>query len=126
MTEVPKIVHDRLRAVRAGQNSPGPNSAGSRHPDADLLTAFVEQALLPAERDGVLEHLALCGDCREVTAIALPALDVDIDIAVTPVAGETDAACTMPIAVKAQRSWLSSPKLAWANLRWATAVAAVA
>jgi hypothetical protein len=130
MTEVPKIVHDRLRAVMAGQSSPDPNSAGSnsartRHPDANLLTAFVEQALSPAERDGVLEHLALCGDCREVTAIALPALDVDIDIAVTPVAGETDAARTMPIEVKAQRSWLSSPKLAWANLRWATAVAAV-
>ena len=66
MTEVPKIVYDRLRAALPKQ----------AHPDADLLTAFAEQALLATERDGVLQHLALCGDCREVAALALPAADV--------------------------------------------------
>ena len=122
MTEVPKIVHDRLRAARAGQSSPGQNSAEARHPDADLLTAFAEQALSPTERDGVLEHLALCGDCREVVAVALPALDV----VAAAFAAETDATRFMPIAVKAGRSWLSSPMFSWVNLRWATVAAAVA
>ena len=66
MTEVPKIVHDRLRAALPEQ----------AHPDADLLAAFAEQALSATERDGVLQHLALCGDCRDVIALALPAADM--------------------------------------------------
>jgi Photosynthesis system II assembly factor YCF48 len=70
MTEVPKIVHDRLRS---GERQ---RATGEReHPEADLLTAFAEQALSVSERDGVLEHLAFCGDCREVIALALPADD---------------------------------------------------
>ena len=40
------------------------------HPDADLLTAFAEQALPVRERDQVLAHLARCMDCREVAALA--------------------------------------------------------
>ena len=40
------------------------------HPDADLLTAFAEQALPDRERDQVLAHLARCADCREVAALA--------------------------------------------------------
>jgi Putative zinc-finger len=40
------------------------------HPDADLLTAFAEQALPARERDQVLTHLAQCADCREVAALA--------------------------------------------------------
>src|ERR1700694_4729119 len=66
MTEVPKIVYDRLRATL-------PELA---HPEADLLSAFAEQALSATERDGVLEHLALCAECRDVVALALPAADM--------------------------------------------------
>lgn len=62
MQNVPKIVVKRL-------HSP----AAESHPDADLLTAFAEQSLAGSERDGVLQHLARCGDCREVIALALPA-----------------------------------------------------
>lgn len=40
------------------------------HPDADLLTAFAEQALPVRERDQVLAHLARCTDCREIAALA--------------------------------------------------------
>ena len=40
------------------------------HPDADLLTAFAEQALPARERDQVLAHLARCTDCRQVAALA--------------------------------------------------------
>src|ERR1700686_3077508 len=61
MTEVPKIVYDRLRAAV-------PERA---HPDVDLLSAFAEQALSATEREGVLQHLALCGDCRWVAAAVL-------------------------------------------------------
>src|SRR5271170_1545345 len=40
------------------------------HLDADLLAAFAEETLLPTERRGVLAHLAVCGQCREVLSIA--------------------------------------------------------
>ncbi|MFZ0302338.1 MAG: carboxypeptidase regulatory-like domain-containing protein [Terracidiphilus sp.] len=43
-----------------------------QHPDADQLSAFIEQALPAHERDGVLAHLAVCPDCRAVVALALP------------------------------------------------------
>ena len=47
------------------------------HPDADLLTAFAEHSLAGAERDDLVEHLARCGDCREVVSLTLaPQLDV--------------------------------------------------
>jgi hypothetical protein len=109
MTEVPKIVYDRLRAAR-------PDRA---HPDADLLTAFAEQTLSATERDGMFEHLALCGDCREVIALALPAAE----IAATPIAAEAEAGRTTRIPAKAERSW---PKFGWPSLRWAALAAGVA
>jgi len=64
MPNVPKIVHARLER-------PTPLTAES-HPDADLLTAFAERSLTGSERDHVVEHLAHCGDCREVVSLALP------------------------------------------------------
>jgi len=36
------------------------------HPDADLLTAFAESALLQREREIVLAHLANCVNCRQI------------------------------------------------------------
>jgi hypothetical protein len=116
MTEVPKIVYDRLRAALPERTAPEP-----AHPDADLLTVFAEQALSVTERDGVLEHLALCGDCREVIALALPAAN----IVAAPIATETEAARATPIPAKVQRNWLTSPKFA-PSLRWAALAAGVA
>jgi hypothetical protein len=75
------------------------------HPDADLLTAFAEQSLLESERARVIEHLARCGECREVVALALPASDV---VAVT--------ASPEP----ARNSWSG-----WPILRWSIAAAAI-
>jgi len=49
---------------------PGP------HPDADQLSAFIEQALPAHERDSVLAHLAVCAECRGVVALALPEVPV--------------------------------------------------
>ncbi len=107
MTEVPKVVHDRLRAALPKQAA-----AGASHPDADLLTAFAEQALSATEREGVLEHLARCGDCRELIALALPAVDT-----VAP-----------PAEAETERAGSPAPRrlsFAWPSLRWAALAAGV-
>jgi hypothetical protein len=129
MTDVPKIVYDRLRVARKNRALPGtvlPEAVlpENEHPDADLLTAFAEQTLSAVERDATLEHLALCGDCREVIALALPAAD----IAAVPIAAETEADRAIPVLSKTERSWLTLggwPKLAWPSLRWAALAAGV-
>jgi hypothetical protein len=87
---VPKIVRARLQR-------PAPPTADP-HPDADLLTAFAEQSLAGRERDYVLEHLAQCGDCRDVVALALPA---------------TEAVAFAGSSSPARIGWLSLPVLRW-------------
>ncbi|HEV2728789.1 MAG TPA: YCF48-related protein [Terriglobales bacterium] len=62
MMDVPKIVLGRLRKAA----NPGD------HPDADLLTAFAEQALAKRERLHVIEHLSQCSECREIVSVAQP------------------------------------------------------
>jgi hypothetical protein len=95
MQNIPKIVLKRMQ-------SPPPES----HPDADLLTAFAEQALAARERDHILDHLARCQDCREVLSLALPPqLSTEVQ--------------TQPLDITTLR-W---PVLRWPVLRW-TAVAA--
>jgi len=111
MTEVPKIVYDRLRAAL-------PERA---HPDADLLAAFAEQALSATERDGVLEHLALCGDCREVVALSLPAADMAPPRTAPQTADEV-------VRTTVSRAGAPAPhklSFAWPNLRWAALAAGV-
>ena len=117
MTEVPKIVHDRLRAT-AAQTGPGQNASELQHPGADLLTAFAEQSLSLSERESLLEHLAGCGDCREVVMLALPEAD-----AIVSAPAETER--TTAVAIRANRGWLRSGAFSWVNLRWATLAAAV-
>src|SRR5579864_7063366 len=65
MEKVPQIVSERLRAA----------SSSIGHPDPDVLTAFSEHSLRKSERAAVVEHLARCGECREIVALALPASD---------------------------------------------------
>ena len=65
MRELPKFVVKRLRG----------STPLAEHPDADVLTAFAEHSLPAPERALVLEHIARCGDCREVIALALPATE---------------------------------------------------
>src|SRR6202522_4045692 len=62
MSDVPKFVLKRLPE----------NAALETHPDADLLTGFVEMSLLEPERNRVTEHLARCSACRAVVALAMP------------------------------------------------------
>ncbi|MGP0018273.1 MAG: carboxypeptidase regulatory-like domain-containing protein [Candidatus Sulfotelmatobacter sp.] len=87
MQNVPKIVRERLRAATPAVN----------HPDADALTAFTEHSLPELERDVVLEHLARCGECREIVALALPAME-PVERAIKP----------------SPSGWLTWPALRWA------------
>lgn len=43
-----------------------------QHPDADAISAFVEQALPAHEREQLLGHLAVCTECRAIVALSLP------------------------------------------------------
>jgi hypothetical protein len=87
MQDVPKIVLKRLQPP-----------AAEPHPDADLLTAFAEQTLAGRERDHMLEHLARCGDCRDVVTLALPA---------------TEAVALARSRSTARTGWFSWPVLRW-------------
>ena len=123
MSDVPKIVHERLRAASPEKASPG--GIPGAHPDPDVIAAFAEQALTPAEREGVLEHLALCGDCREVVALALPAAE---SVPVPEIAAQADDA--RAIAVIPQRNWFSwlgftGHGSTWPGLRWAALAAGI-
>ena len=51
------------------------------HPDAEVLSAFAEQALSAKERDDVLKHLAVCGRCREIVALACEAAGSEVKAA---------------------------------------------
>jgi hypothetical protein len=66
MPELSNLLRQRLEA--------GESVSSAVHPDADTLTAYVEQLLPPAERNGVVSHLSVCAQCREVVAFSLPQL----------------------------------------------------
>lgn len=44
----------------------------SQHPDADTITAYVEQYLSATERENVAAHFAVCEPCREVLVLSQP------------------------------------------------------
>jgi hypothetical protein len=86
MQNVPKIVRERLKAAVPAVN----------HPDADMLTAFAERSLPELERAVVLEHMARCGDCRDIVALALPATE-----------------SVQEVIIAAPTGWLTWPALRW-------------
>lgn len=85
MQSVPKIVRERLRT----------DALAGTHPDADVLTAYAEKSLPEKERSVVIEHLARCGQCRDVLALALP--EIETQTVVIPVRG----------------AWFTWPVLRW-------------
>ncbi len=91
MKKLSSTVRARLKTGRAGD-----------HPDANLLAAFAERALVAREREQVLAHLARCVDCRDVVALAAPALTA------TSVPMDTEAAHKV--------SWFAWPVLRWGAL----------
>ncbi|MGA3347909.1 MAG: YCF48-related protein [Candidatus Sulfotelmatobacter sp.] len=93
MHHVPKFALRRLQTTTP--------TAGS-HPDANLLTAFAERSLAGREHEIVMEHLAACGNCRQLVAIALP---------------ETE--------VMAARAVVRSGGFCWPVLRWGTLAAGI-
>lgn len=93
MQNVPKIVRERLKAATPAVN----------HPDANVLTAFSERSLPELERAIVLEHLARCGDCRDIVALSLPETEA-VEAAIVPARG---------------------PWFIWPTLRWAFVAAGV-
>ena len=86
MQNVLKIVRERLKAAVPAVN----------HPDADVLTAFAERSLPELERAVVLEHMARCGDCRDIVALALPATE-----------------SVQEVIIAAPSGWLTWPALRW-------------
>ena len=54
------------------------------HPDAQCLSAFAERALQERERVEVLAHLAVCGHCRQVVALARNAADAGVEAPAKP------------------------------------------
>ncbi|HEY6337901.1 MAG TPA: YCF48-related protein [Candidatus Sulfotelmatobacter sp.] len=100
MSELPNIVRERLKASRPA----------SAHPDAEVLTAFVERSLPEFERALVTEHLARCHDCRDILALSLPA----------PVVVET-----VRVPFPGHRGWLRAPVLRWGVVAAGFAVLAV-
>jgi len=86
MQNVPKTVRERLKAA----------APATEHPDANALTAFAERLLPERERAQVFDHLARCGDCRDIVALALPATE------------PAEVAAKSPA-----RGWLTWPALRW-------------
>jgi hypothetical protein len=72
------------------------------HPDAESLSAFSEQVLAGRERVEVLAHLAVCGRCREVVALAREAADADEATAAAP-----------PRKTIAPNTWWKEWRLVW-------------
>lgn len=87
MTEIPKIVRQRLQT----------NTKLADHPEPNLLNAFVEQSLAEREKVQVLQHLSQCANCREIVALSATQPDV------------ANAASFAP----ARAGWLSWPTLRW-------------
>jgi hypothetical protein len=71
MPELSNLLRQQLSGAQNGsQNSSSP------HPDADTITAYVEQSLPTAERQTMAAHLAVCEPCREIVALSLPELEL--------------------------------------------------
>jgi hypothetical protein len=132
MTEVPKVVYDRLRAALPERTPAGLDAPEQAHPDANLLAGFAEQALSATERSNILKHLSLCAGCRDVVTLALPPASVGADTAPAGIETEAGQATLIPTAdTKAGRGWLKSANLGWMqlpwpSLRWAALAAGVA
>jgi hypothetical protein len=95
MVELPEVARRCLSRTAACQG----------HPDAELLTAFVEGTLARTHRDDLLNHLVACSDCNRLVALIAPQHEVSSVVQSVP----------------ARRGWF-----AWTPLRWAGAAAAAA
>ena len=95
MPELANIARQRL------SQKPAPET----HPDAGMLTGFMENALPPRLRSEVTAHLSYCTACRSVLRLALPQ--------------------QQPEEVK-QLVWATPRRQVWSILRWASVAATTA
>jgi hypothetical protein len=100
MEHLSNLIRQRLQSTA--------NQGGS-HPDPDLLAAFADRALARTERVQVLEHLARCGDCRDIVSLATPEFETAGAVTSAPSSG-----------------WLRGPVLRWGALAASMAVVTVA
>jgi hypothetical protein len=70
MPELSNLLRQRLAGTENGPAQP----KATAHPDADMLTAYVEKSLSAPERQAVIAHLSVCGPCREVVVLSQPEL----------------------------------------------------
>lgn len=87
MTEIPKIVRQRLQT----------DAKLADHPEPNLLSAFVERSLGQREQFEVLHHLSQCTNCREIVSLSGVQPDVAVAVSLAP----------------ARAAWLSWPALRW-------------
>jgi putative zinc finger protein len=66
MPELSNLLRQRLAGTENGPAQP----KATAHPDADMLTAYVEKSLSAPERQAVIAHLSVCGPCREVVMLS--------------------------------------------------------
>jgi hypothetical protein len=95
MPELAKFARQRLSQ----------NQAPETHPDAGMLTGFMENALPPRLRSEVTAHLSYCAACRGVLRLALPQ--------------------QQPEEVQ-QLVWAKPRHQVWSILRWASVAATTA
>jgi hypothetical protein len=103
MWGIPKIVMERLKGRTVASQDNRQSAIGNRpfeHPDANLLTAFLERTLTERERTQVLNHLAECAECREIVALSLPA----------------EAKAAEPARLPVRSGWSARPVLRWGAL----------
>jgi hypothetical protein len=97
MEKLPKFVVRRLALAKSQEQEKEIKS--DPHPDANLLAAFAERSLAEAERSPLMQHLALCGDCREIVAFALPEVE--------------DAVLPLAVAGSRPNNWFRWPAVQW-------------
>jgi hypothetical protein len=94
MEGIPKVVRQRLQAGEEGGDR-----SRQIHPDAEVLTAFAEHSLAECERAQVFDHVAQCGNCRDILFLAAPQTEAIQILQKVPV-----------------RGWWSWPVLRWGAL----------
>ena len=100
MDQLSKLIRQRLQATASPVGS---------HPDPDLLAAFADRSLAKIERVQVLEHLARCGDCRDIVSLATPEFET-----------------TRLVSPASSSGWLRGPILRWGALAASVAVVTIA
>src|ERR1035438_4424875 len=104
---------------------------GEVHPSPDVLTAFVERTLPPAEGEVVTHHLAQCTECREIVFLASNAAEDEvrnkIERELVPAAASARVAAVPVYETHAMfgMARAHTPRPGWTSrMRWAASVAA--